>query len=165
MDKMNLELSDYKDTMAVCPTGIAVVTCVRGASLTGMTINSLSSLSLDPMLVMFNALKTSYVGQAIVEHRKFTLNILSTSQKKIANIFAVPSKVDFTKIDTDKATYSKCPIIKGVLSYIDCKLYQTYDGGDHIIIVGKVMHIEKLIAGEPLMYQRRNYRKIGNIIE
>ena len=147
--------------MGCFPTGVVVATTLKECQApVGLTINSFSSLSLDPALVLWNIALTAPSLEAFREHPGFTLNILSENQKSLCQQFAQPSPDKFKGIDWHPG-YKGTPVIDGALAVIQCKPYQRYEGGDHEIIVGEVIKIEST-EKDPLVYHRGRFVELAD---
>jgi len=149
--------------MSKFATGVAVVTTVDNASQgVGITVNSFNSVSLDPLLVLYILDKKATRYSKFIDQKYFTVNVLSQSQKEISQIFTVNQAVDWVKIGRKESLINSCPIINDVTAYFDCELYKVYDGGDHSIILGKVLDSRSFDV-EPLIYHDRNYKAVSKI--
>lgn len=144
-------MSLFKECMSIFPTGVTVVTT---NNMCGITINSFCSLSLNPMMILFNITRTSYQLRQLSSSNDFVVNILNSEQQKVSQAFA----------DSDRAQWQKyfdCSnnlvVVKDALCYIYCQKYKVYDGGDHKIIVGSVKDLKKNADGKPLVYYKRKY--------
>lgn len=124
-------------TMETFITGVAVVTTKAGGELHGMTINSLTSISLEPPILMISLNFNTRTGNALLHSGKFAISILGKNQESIARCFAargaehfVGGKFDFT--DTG------VPVVKDALAQAECTVVQQYDIGDHQVFFGQV---------------------------
>ena len=153
MKKINKE--NFKKTLSTFATGITVVTTKYNSILYGKTINSFSSLSLSPPLVLFSLDKKSSKLEIFKHSKKITINILSKKQKIISNNFA-KKKPDWNKIEYDIIKNGN-PIIKNCVSNLDCKIIDKLKKGDHIIFVCKVLQVINNNKLEPLIYYNSKY--------
>ncbi len=147
--------------MGCFATGVAVVTARRedGAA-TGVTVNSLTSLSLDPPLVLFCLDHKAHLYPVFRTAPRFAVNILGVEQEQIARYFAdtrhhaKPSNM-WDKLRDD------CPILRGTLGWMACRMVTVHRGGDHDIFVGEALRLHKRSgARAPLLYVHGRYRKI-----
>jgi flavin reductase (DIM6/NTAB) family NADH-FMN oxidoreductase RutF len=160
-DKIKL----FKDCMSSFATGVTVVTTsTNNNNPQGITINSFSSLSLNPLLVSFNLLKSSNFFSCLSENKAFNVNILSEQQMILSKIFASPNSVVWDNIKFDYSKKTNSPCLLDSLGIIECNLYNIYEGGDHYIIIGEVIDLHKF-ESKPLVYYQRSYRKIGESIK
>ncbi|MDA0782207.1 MAG: flavin reductase family protein [Rickettsiales bacterium] len=159
---MNLDSLDFRNCMGRFATGVTVVTTKLNNDLPcGMTVNSFTSLSLEPPLVLFNVDKNAHNHDNFANCTKFTVNILSERQSDISQKFACPSTIKWQDIDyTDYS--NNTPKINGCIAYIACDTEQIYKGGDHSIIIGRVTDMDIESKENPLIYFKGKYSKIGD---
>ncbi len=142
-------------------TGVSVATCMAdGETGTAITINSLTSVSLDPPLALFCLENSSGTLASFLRAGHFALNILAEDQQMISNRYARdhnPVEGDF-----DMHWGSGAPILKGALAVADCVLHDVYGGGDHRILVGQVVETGWRAEARPLLYYRGSYGSIGD---
>ncbi|MCU1520636.1 MAG: hpaC [Arthrobacter sp.] len=124
-------------TMGRFLTGVAVITTKTGEELHGMTINSLTSISLKPPILMISLNFGTRTGEALLESGKFAISILGAKQESIARRFAVRGGERFDGGEFD-LTDNGIPVIKGALSQADCTVVNQYDIGDHQVFFGQV---------------------------
>ena len=142
-------------------TGVTVV-CATDAQQRryGITVNSFSSLSLDPPLALFALIRDSETLKIIEAAGAFSINILADNQQDVSNRLAKkggPEKMD--GVATHPGV-TGAPIVEGSIGYMDCILHNSYDGGDHVILVGE---IKQAAVGEPLpplLYFRSGYKTV-----
>ena len=154
---------DFRRCMGHFTTGVTVVTTVKGSgNLCGMTVNSFTSLSLEPPLILFSIDKNAHSHDRFFGSSDFTVNILSQSQKNLSAYFANPSLVKWE--DVDYSVNNNFIKIDDCLAYVFCEKETVYEGGDHSIIIGKVIDIETVPDKKPLTYYKGKYRKIGDML-
>ena len=153
MKKINKE--NFKKTLSTFATGITVVTTKYNSMLYGKTINSFSSLSLSPPLVLFSLDKNSSKLEIFKHSKTITINILSKKQQIISNNFAKKNP-DWNEIEYD-ITKNGNPIIKNCVSNLDCKIIDKLKKGDHIIFVCKVLQVINNNKLKPLIYFNSKY--------
>ncbi|MEU0333855.1 flavin reductase family protein [Streptomyces sp. NPDC006193] len=130
-------------------TGVTVVTCRRGALLHGATVNSFTSVSLDPPLALV-ALGRGTRAAALLDAGPFVVNLLGEHQQDLALHFAGrPSARAVPWVDGD----GDRPRLEGTLGYLVCRPWRTYDGGDHTLHVGRVEEFAAT-GGRPLLFYR-----------
>lgn len=149
----------FKACMGQLAAGVTIVTMRAGEEDHGFTATSFTSLSLDPALVLVCVVKAQRSHALIEEAKHFCVNILSTEQKDEGGKFASSKTPDrFAGIDVSRAE-TGAPILPGSLAWVDCKLRDTFDGGDHSIFVGEVVAGAAPGEGEPLLYFNRAWGK------
>lgn len=155
---MAFDPAEQRRIMGTFATGVTVVT-TSGEPNTGLTANSVTSLSLDPPLVLVAVDKKAGSHQAFQDSKCFAVNILTDKQHDISNRFATPGPKDFSDLDI-KTAETGSPIIADSLGWVDCKLVEVLAGGDHDIFIGKIVAGE-LNGGDPLLYFAGKYRDVA----
>ena len=157
---MSLDNREFRDSLSRFATGISVVTvCSDGRDPQGMTVNSFSSLSLAPPLILWSIQKNSDCLAAFNASDGFTVNILRDHQEDVSRRYA--QKGDHTLTPGSYSTGSSGQaVLKDCLTSFECELWQRYDGGDHIIVVGKVLAMETHPTAKPLVYYGGQYRHL-----
>jgi flavin reductase (DIM6/NTAB) family NADH-FMN oxidoreductase RutF len=126
----------------------------------GMTINSFSSLSLDPSLVLFSIDNKSANLPLFKKNKYFSLNILSHDQIELAKAFATPKNSNKWSVEPYFLGKFGNPIFKNSLGFIECEKHRVIKAGDHHIIIGRVVDFSKLEEREALIYAKGKYSKI-----
>jgi len=147
--------------MGSFPTGITVLTVEREpGQVHGMTANSLTSVSLDPLLILVCIDQDARLLSYLKAQRRFGVNILKNTQQQISEHFAKPQQdpADEARLGVQfQWTETGIPLLADALAYIGCNVVAQYMSGDHTIFVGEVESME-LKEGEPLVYHRGKYR-------
>ena len=158
---MSFDGKTFRDALACYPTGVTVVTAVGPRKeIIGITANSFSSVSLDPPMVLFSLNRRAYSLAAFLSSQHFAVNVLRQDQAQLSNQFA--SALGKKWEGVEYITWdSGCPILKDALASFECKIRHTYQGGDHVILVGEVLRIISAPEGDPLLFFRGAYRKIA----
>jgi flavin reductase (DIM6/NTAB) family NADH-FMN oxidoreductase RutF len=141
-------------------TGVAIVTTMDGdGNPHGLTINSFSSVSLDPPLVLFCLDRASQTRTAFETSISFVVNILYKSQRDLSHRFATRQDERFTGLRYREGTLG-APVLTDCLANLECRRHAIIDGGDHIILIGEVVQVSTR-EGEPLLYFAGRYRQLG----
>jgi flavin reductase (DIM6/NTAB) family NADH-FMN oxidoreductase RutF len=148
------------DALGSFATGVTVVTCLTpDGSPAGLTVNSFTSVSLDPPLLLVCLAKPAASAVALIEATQFAVNVLQTGQQ--------PASIRFATRDEDRfgTTPWACgeagaPILKDSLGVFECERHAVYDGGDHHILVGQVTKASFDTSLDPLLYFRGSYRRL-----
>lgn len=143
----------FRQLMGQFATGVAVI-AIRSerAAVSAMTVNSLVSLSLDPMLVSWNLQNSSSQFAAYAGAERFTVSILAEAQQALARRYAARGDSalmpeDFTMLDDG------LPVIRGALGHLACRKFAVHGAGDHTLILGHVTQMEQSAAGgRPLVF-------------
>tara|TARA_Y100001970_G_C14139611_1_gene806336 strand:+ start:571 stop:1035 length:465 start_codon:yes stop_codon:yes gene_type:complete len=146
----------FKKAMSKFTTGITVVTIKTESGYIGKTVNSFTSLSLNPPLILFSLDKKS---SSINEYKKstfFGVNILTKKQKDISKFFSSKkSKWNDTDFFLSK---NKVPMIKNCIVNLDCRIKKTSKEGDHILFICKINEISINNSTTPLVYFNSEYK-------
>jgi flavin reductase (DIM6/NTAB) family NADH-FMN oxidoreductase RutF len=153
MKKINKD--NFKKTLSTFATGITVVATKNNSKLYGKTINSFSSLSLSPPLVLFSLDKKSSKLKIFKDSKTVSINILSNNQEMISNNFAKKNP-DWKEIEY-YVLKSGNPIIKNCVSNLDCKIEDKLKKGDHIIFICKVVQVLNNKKLKPLIYYNSKF--------
>jgi flavin reductase (DIM6/NTAB) family NADH-FMN oxidoreductase RutF len=151
----------FRDTLGMFPTGVAVVTArASDGTPVGVTVNSFNSVSLDPPLVLFSLSRKLHSLGALLAARSFAINFLREDQQDLS--------VCFNKALTNKwhaVSYKDgvcgAPVLSSALAVLECHPFAQYDGGDHVIVVLQVVHVEQQDLRGPLVYFRGRYHRIA----
>ena len=151
---------DFRAVLGRYATGVTVVTTrTPGGEPVGLTVNSFTSVSLEPPLVLFCLDREAGSVPAFETANGFAVNILGAGQEAVSNRFADPLAARFSSHGV--AGWSTgAPILADALAALDCSVHARHDGGDHIILVGRVQQLAVLADDEPLIYWRGAYRKL-----
>jgi flavin reductase (DIM6/NTAB) family NADH-FMN oxidoreductase RutF len=136
-------------------TGVAIVTTEQDGAYHGMTVNSLTSVSLDPLLLLVCLTKGTRTATAVRERGAFAVNLLGADQAELSDRFARPGDDHFTGCDV-AIHRTGLPVIAGALARLSCEVDAIHPGGDHIIVVGRVLDAETCTAA-PLIFHRGRY--------
>ena len=130
-------------------TGVALATSTFDDKPYGMTVNSVTSLSVN---------RENNMHKILVSSQVFALNLLTTSQEGVARRFATNGPKDFSDLLTDVAE-TGAPVLKDSLAYIDCRVIQVVPGGDHDIFIGRCVAGE-VHEAEPLIFYAGRFSKL-----
>jgi flavin reductase (DIM6/NTAB) family NADH-FMN oxidoreductase RutF len=149
-----------RDALGCFATGVTVVTCLKSdGKPAGLTVNSFTSVSLEPPLLLVCLHKMAASAPALTEASHFAINVLQTGQQ--------PASIRFATRDEDRfgTTPWSCgeagaPILKDSLGVFECERFAVYDGGDHHILVGQVVKASFDAGLDPLLFFRGSYRRL-----
>ena len=148
----------FRQTLGHFATGVTVVTTESGGERFGMTVSAFASLSLRPQLVVVLIEKGVRTHDAIAEAGTFAVNVLSAAQEAVSRRFASRMPDRFEGVTVARGELGM-PVLEESLAVIECRLTESFPGGDHTIFVGEVMSV-RTHEGEPLIYYRSGYRGI-----
>jgi flavin reductase (DIM6/NTAB) family NADH-FMN oxidoreductase RutF len=149
----------WRSTMSLVPTSVAVLTLQAGETSHGMTASSFTSVSLDPLLVLFCVSRHAHMASLLRDAGGFTVNILRRDQEALSTYFAGAwqgaSPPPFRLIP-----WPGGPRLEGAAAAIGCILHTVFEGGDHLIVVGKVVALTQGVEPiEPLLFYRGSYTR------
>lgn len=150
----------FRNTVGLFATGVAVIVARADHEVLAMTANAVSSVSLDPMLVMFCPSKRSSLARHLSSLSAFTINILRHDQQALSTYFAggwkEPQPPPFRLVPSRHA-----PRLEGSLASIECEPWQINEVGDHWMVLGKVIQLHTGIQPhQPLLFLSGRYRHV-----
>ncbi len=156
-----MDPTQYRQALGSFATGITVISAPGpGGTPIGITANSFNSVSIDPPLVLFSLKRRSYSLQAFLDSETFAVNILREDQQDLCDRFAQAREDKWSSVGYD-IWDTGCPILHDALAKFECRIRHTYEGGDHIIIVGEVVRFEYDPNGKPLVYWRGKFQPMA----
>ncbi len=156
---MCIDPRELRNALGRFATGIAVVMAQDEEGLIGITVNSFSAVSLDPPLISFCMARTLVSLPRLEAARCYSVNILLEHQSEISNRFSRPGTDKFTGAQW-QAGHSGAPRLMQAHACFECVPYAHYDGGDHIIFVGRVVHLHAEGDDKPLLFYRGGYHRL-----
>ena len=154
---------DFKTALGSWASGVCVVTTNDDGFLYGITVSSFTSVSLDPPLVLVSIAASNRMPGMIGRSRKFAVSVLRADQEEASKYFATPGREPtkgFVVVEGDW-TVLRQPIVKDAMAHLVCELHASHPEGDHILLVGRVVHAHTDSAATPLLYWRRGYHTLG----
>jgi flavin reductase (DIM6/NTAB) family NADH-FMN oxidoreductase RutF len=142
-------------------TGVTVVTAYLNGEIYGMTANAVSSLSLDPPLLLVAVDKKAAMHASLTASRCFAVNILTAEQEHLSRRFAMRGPKEVSDLTWIKAE-TGAPILADSLAWLDCRLAEVLPGGDHDIFLGEILAGDAH-DGAPLLYFGGKYRRLAEL--
>lgn len=155
---MNIDPRAYRATMGHFATGISVITVDLGDTIHGMTANSLTSVSLDPVLLLICVDRRARLAQYIVEVPRFGVSLLRADQEPISRHFAGRPNPE---LEIAYTRLAGTPVLAANLGALACAVDRILDGGDHLIVLGRVEALQSAEAADPLLYFKGQYRTLA----
>jgi 3-hydroxy-9,10-secoandrosta-1,3,5(10)-triene-9,17-dione monooxygenase reductase component len=154
----------FRKVMGHFVTGITVVTTLQDGRPRGITVNALTSVSLDPPLVVVALDRRRFITPSVHETGRYAVNVLSEDQQALSDCFAgaavKPSRDDFCGASWSPGP-TGLPLLAGAIATLECTVTETFQAGDHELFVARV---DSLGNAEPhpmpLLYYRRQYLKV-----
>ncbi|MFJ6392934.1 flavin reductase family protein [Streptomyces sp. NPDC091972] len=134
-----------RQTLAAWPTGVTVITAEAAGGRVGLVCNSFTSVSLDPPLVSWCVDRRSTNFALWKGAESFAVHILAEDQTGLIERFARRGGDKFTGLALSQGL-TGAPLLSGTAARLECRTWQRYDGGDHIILVGQVVSAERALA-------------------
>lgn len=152
----------FRNALGDFATGVAAVTvATENGEPLGITVNSFSSVSLDPPLILWCLDKKSDTMDVFDACSGFTINVLSAEQQDLSNRLAQQGGHGLGSVATTVGV-NGCPSIDDALVSFECKVETRHDAGDHIIMIGRVENFRRSDAGAPLLYHRGSYCSLSD---
>jgi flavin reductase (DIM6/NTAB) family NADH-FMN oxidoreductase RutF len=151
----------YRRACAQFTTGITVVTVVdEEGHPHGITINSFTSVSLVPPLVMVSIdLRNALLGH-FLSGPAFAINVLAERQERLSRRFSSTAEDRFNGVDWHPAA-SGAPLLDGALGHLECSIVRTFEAGDHAVLIGEVKRAAFIEGERPLVYFNSAYRNLA----
>jgi flavin reductase (DIM6/NTAB) family NADH-FMN oxidoreductase RutF len=133
-------------------TGVAVVTSTDGAGPRGATTNALTSLSLDPLLVLVALDHASNTLEAVRNSGRFCINVLASDQEELARRFATKASGEEKLAGVPHELVDGVPVLGGAVAWLACELEQELEGGDHAMLLGRPIEAGADEDAQPLLF-------------
>ena len=159
---VNFSDRDFRNALGMFATGVSIVTANFGGERIAATIGSFSSVSLDPPLVLFMIARNSKAISSWNSVRQFAVNVLDRSQRELSTKFSKALSNKWENVRPLRGSVTDSYLLPGALAWLECETYRHYDGGDHLIILGKVLAIAKRdrANASPLVFFNGYYRTL-----
>jgi 3-hydroxy-9,10-secoandrosta-1,3,5(10)-triene-9,17-dione monooxygenase reductase component len=169
LDRMEIASDTFRQVMGRFATGVTVVTTFDGdvpdRRPAGITVNALSSVSLDPPLVMVALDRSRFITPMVRATGRYAVNVLGEAQQALSDCFAhapvSPGREEFCGASWTRGP-TGLPLIDGSIATLECTIVQTFSAGDHDLFIGRVDSLDVPGGDEdaPLLYFRRRYLRI-----
>ena len=154
---------EFRRTLGAFATGVTVITTHGEADAYGMTANAFSSVSLDPPLVLVCVISGTRGAEVIEQNGVFAVNILGADQEPISRFFASRDRpggrAGFAEASHTTAVTGS-PILEGAGGFLDCRLVDSHEAGDHFIFIGEVVALGFEDEFVPLLFHGGKYRRV-----
>jgi flavin reductase (DIM6/NTAB) family NADH-FMN oxidoreductase RutF len=151
----------FRRALGQFASGVAVVTASGpDGQPIGLTMSSFNSVSLEPPLVLFSIDRKSYSLKAMLEAKGYAINVLSENQKRLSNKFARAQSDKWSDVEHTRGHHG-APLLPDALAHFECVPYAHYDGGDHVIFVGRVIRFAANTTDSPLIFFRGAYHSLA----
>ena len=148
--------TDFRNALGSFATGVTIITALgKNGQKIGLTANSFNSVSLDPALVLWSIGRDTNCFDDFIAAESFAIHILAEDQQDLSNLFAKTGADRFAGIETTEGL-SGVPLLPNFSTCFQCRIENQYDGGDHVILVGKVIEFTDN-GSRPLIFHRVGY--------
>src|SRR6202051_3715316 len=165
---MGLTAVEFREAMGCFATGVTIVTVDLDGEVHGMTANAFASVSLDPLLLLVCVDRSARTHAHLHAKKRFGINILAEGQRAISEYYARPVYSHERAEQEAGARFDRTtqgtPILHGALAYLECRLQSAQEAGDHTIFIAEVEDVV-VREGEPLLFYRGKYCKVGEDVE
>ena len=160
---MTVDPLAFRSLIGHFATGVTVITCSDGDEMQGMTANAVTSLSLDPVMILICVDKTSHTHDLLARGRVFTVNILGEHQEDLSRLFAKRAEPEIGTLRGQPFGRGEtgAPILDGCMAYIECRVAEVLEGGDHSIFLGEVVAGGVVNEVAPLLFFQGKYHDIA----
>ena len=154
---------EFRSIIGHLPTGVTVITTAAGEELQGMTANAVTSLSLDPLLVLVCIDKGTHTHRVLEAGGVFAVNILGEHQEEVSRVFARRAEPEIGSLRGQRFAVGAtgAPVLEDCLAFLECRVAYVHDGGDHSIFLGEVVDGRIVQDGRPLVFFRGRYHGLG----
>jgi flavin reductase (DIM6/NTAB) family NADH-FMN oxidoreductase RutF len=153
---MTFDLRAFRTALGSFPTGVAVVTATRGTAPVGITVNSFTSVSLDPPLVLWCIDRKSDRYDVFTKAGGYTISVLGTCHEAVSSRLAKQGEHKLDGIEL-RPTKLGPPALADALAVFECSREAIHEGGDHAILIGRVLRFHRHEAGAPLVFFKGKY--------
>jgi len=161
---MNMSINPraFRDAMGCFASAVTVIsTTTADGQAVGVTVNSFNSVSLEPPLVLFCLGREASNFDHFLASGRFAVNILRQDQDQVSSGFASDGGNFFQTMDNDVSELGN-PLVPNALAMFDCEIEAVHEGGDHVIMIGRVNELRHDPDGDPLLYYRGRYSSVGS---
>jgi flavin reductase (DIM6/NTAB) family NADH-FMN oxidoreductase RutF len=150
----------FRAAMGMLPTGVTIVTATGPEGPAGATANAVSSLSIEPMLMLACLDRGSRTLLAVQAANRFGISVLRAGQEEVARRFATKAPVPEKWQGVAWSERDGVPAVEDALVFAACELRDVIAGGDHVIVTGEVTALGAA-GGDPLVFHDGEYRPLG----
>ena len=158
MDQRRLTSDEFRNVIGHFASGVTVITAVHDERPYGTTASAVTSLSLEPPMMLVCLDRESQTGGVIVEEGRFAVNILGEDQADLAVRFATKAPDKFDGVATTRGEYGE-PLLADALATLECRVVEQTTGGTHVVFFGEVER-GSARAGAPLAYYRGQFGRL-----
>jgi flavin reductase (DIM6/NTAB) family NADH-FMN oxidoreductase RutF len=158
VDQRRLTSDEFRNVIGHFATGVTVITAMQDGHPFGTTASAVTSLSLDPPMMLVCLDRESQTGRAVADVGRFAVNILGEGQADLARRFATKAPDKFDGVATREGEYGE-PLLADALATLECRVVEQTTGGTHVVFFGEVEN-GSARAGAPLAYYRGQFGRL-----
>jgi len=157
---------ELKAVMRRSAQGVTIVCTKHQDMLFGLTVSSFTSISLEPPLILVSISKKTYSHSYLADATRFSVSVLADDQAKAASVFSGRAGDPANKFKEVPFIIGAegSPLISGALCWIECERWNAYDGGDHSLIIGKVLSASVRRHASPLVFSEGRYGTVAPMV-
>lgn len=162
---MAVDPYEFRTIMGHFASGVTVITSAEDGRLHGMTANAVASLSLDPVMLLICVDRTAYSHDSILRAGAFGVNILSEGQEALSRLFAKHTEPEEGSLrgQPHRIGVTGAPLLTEGVAFMECRVKDVLEGGDHSIFLGEVVDQGIVDAGaKPLVFYRGGYHSLAS---
>ncbi len=154
-----MDTKRYREAISHFATGVTIITTLKDGKPVGMTASAVTSLSLEPVLLLVCISNKIATHEAVEQSQKFVVNVLGEGDGELAMRFAMPVADRFAAVEL--RTEFDLPVIKNAIAHFVCDVHERFPGGDHSIFIGRVVDCSFSPDSRPLLYFRSKFGALG----
>lgn len=155
---MAVDALRFRHVMGHFPTGVGVITTALDGEPYGMTANSITSVSLDPVMILVCFHREARTAAAVKRSGHFAVNLLREDQEDLSRHFSEPGEDRFEGVEIEY-TDTGTPLLPGCVGYLLCRVAQVVEAGDHDVVLAQVEDC-RAHGGNPLVFFLGGYRRL-----
>ncbi len=156
MSSPSFDAARFRQVLGHFATGVAIIAGQHEGQPVGLTVQSFTSLSLDPPLVSFAVGRGSSTWPKLRDSGSFSANILAEDQEALCRTFATSGADKFAGVGW-RPGVTGSPLLDDVLGWVECRIDVEHDAGDHILVIGHVIDLALEREAKPLLFYRGGF--------
>jgi 3-hydroxy-9,10-secoandrosta-1,3,5(10)-triene-9,17-dione monooxygenase reductase component len=158
------DVAAFRAAMGRFPTGVTLLTQGSGEQAVVMTLNSLTSVSLDPLLILVSVKADGRMRPRVARSGTFAVNVLAEGQRELSQEFCRPDRSEGQAAMLRLAAVQGATgnaVIPSAEAYFECELYAEHEAGDHVLLIGRVVALHDRAGDpDPLVFHRGRYTRL-----
>lgn len=152
-----IEAATFRQVLGAYPTGVCAITAITDEAVrAAMIVGSFTSVSLDPPLIGFFPDKKSMTWPQIEKAGRFCVNVLASDQRDLCRQLSVSGTDKFENVSY-RLSDNGSPVLDGAIAWIDCKIHDVKEAGDHYLVLGLVLALKAGRDADPMLFFKGGY--------